>query len=318
MELMSILKLSTSAIRKLLMPRNGKDDLSTEHSLKFMLGQAAILSSRSKYESYKLLWDSEVKVFSQWGEDGIIDFLLTCLNISKPKIVEFGVGEFKECNSRFTAEFRNASVYMVDSNKNLVNYVKKLDLFWKNSLFPVTDFITPKSAKEHILNAQKLLGGIDIFSIDLDGNDYWILSNLELTGVSIVICEYNPIFNEIDCTVPRNDNFDRFDAHSSGLFFGMSLKASISIMGSKGFTFIGTNRVGNNAVFVKNEIEDQVPFPKPNIYDLKMFLDWRVRESRDTSGCLNYLQATDAFKMIETLSVIDLKSGKQKRLQDFN
>jgi hypothetical protein len=317
MELMSILKLSTSAIRNLLTSRINKDDESIIHSLNFLLGQAAILSSRSMYKSYKMLWDSEVKVFSQWGEDGIIDYLLTSLNISKPKFVEFGVGEFKECNSRFTAESRNASVYMVDSNKNLVNSVKKLDLFWKNSLFPVTDFITPESAGEHIINAKNLMGGIDIFSIDLDGNDYWILNKLDLSGVSIVICEYNPIFNEINCTVPRSDNFERFKAHSSGLFFGMSLKASISLMVSKGFTFVGTNRAGNNAFFIKSEMKDQVSIPLPIIDNLKTFLDWRIRESRDASGCLNYLNASQAFKIIESLTVIDLQSCEQKRLKDF-
>jgi hypothetical protein len=264
-----------------------------------------------------MLWDSEVKVFSQWGEDGIIDYLLTSLNISKPKFVEFGVGEFKECNSRFTAESRNASVYMVDSNKNLVNSVKKLDLFWKNSLFPITDFITPESAREHIINAKNLMGGIDIFSIDLDGNDYWIIDNLDLSGVSIVICEYNPIFNGINCTVPRSDDFERFKAHSSGLFFGMSLKASISLLDSKGFTFVGTNRAGNNAFFINNEMKDQVSIPLPVIDNLKIFLDWRIRESRDASGRLNYLNASQAIKIIESLTVIDLQSGDQKRLQDF-
>jgi len=317
MELMSILKSSTSAISNLLTSKVNKCDESIIHSLEFLLGQAAILSSRSMYKSYKMLWDSEVKVFSQWGEDGIIDYLLTSLNISKPKFVEFGVGEFKECNSRFTAESRNASVYMVDSNKNLVNSVKKLDLFWKNSLFPMTDFITPESASEHIINAKNLMGGIDIFSIDLDGNDYWILNKLDLSGVSIVICEYNPIFNEINCTVPRSDNFERFKAHSSGLFFGMSLKASISLLDSKGFTFVGTNRAGNNAFFIKNEMKDQVSIPIPIIDNLKTFLDWRIRESRDESGCLNYLNASQAFKIIESLTVIDLQSGDQRRLKDF-
>lgn len=317
MELMSILKLSTSAIRNLLTSRVNKGDESIIHSLEFLLGQAAILSSRSMYKSYKMLWDSEVKVFSQWGEDGIIDYLLTSLNISKPKFVEFGVGEFKECNSRFTAESRNASVYMVDSNKNLVDSVKKLDLFWKNSLFPITDFITPESARGHIINAKNLMGGIDIFSIDLDGNDYWIIDKLDLSGVSIVICEYNPIFNGINCTVPRSDDFERFKAHSSGLFFGMSLKASITLLDSKGFTFVGTNRAGNNAFFIKNEMKDQMSIPLPVIDNLKIFLDWRIRESRDASGRLNYLNASQALKIIESLTVIDLQSGDQKRLQDF-
>ena len=97
----------------------------------------------------------------------------------------------------------------------------------------------------------------------------------------------------------------------------MSLKASISLLDGKGFTFVGTNRAGNNAFFIKSEMKDQMSIPLPVIDNLKIFLDWRIRESRDASGRLNYLNASQALKIIESLTVIDLQSGDQKRLQDF-
>ena len=48
--------------------------------------------------------DLDYKIFSQNGEDGIIDYLLHALKIDKPKFVEIGVGDYSECNTRFLFE----------------------------------------------------------------------------------------------------------------------------------------------------------------------------------------------------------------------
>ena len=53
------------------------------------------------YKDIKNLNQVEYKVFSQNGEDGIIDFLLNQLNIQNPKFLEIGVGNYKESNTRY-------------------------------------------------------------------------------------------------------------------------------------------------------------------------------------------------------------------------
>ena len=72
---------------------------SETRALKYSLGQNSIIGSRANSSNFKNLWDAEVKVFSQWGEDGILDFLCEALGISKPKMLEVGAGNFRECNS---------------------------------------------------------------------------------------------------------------------------------------------------------------------------------------------------------------------------
>jgi hypothetical protein len=111
---------------------------------------AAINASKAARNTYRYLWDAEVRVFSQWGEDGILDYLFDITDISKPRILEFGAGNFTECNSRFAAEFRNASAYLVDMRDDLVENAKQLDVYWRNAIFPNQDFITPKSAQKHL------------------------------------------------------------------------------------------------------------------------------------------------------------------------
>ena len=53
-------------------------------NFKFALGQSAILASRHSHSKVKNLWDAEVKVYSQWGEDGILDYICEIIALAKP------------------------------------------------------------------------------------------------------------------------------------------------------------------------------------------------------------------------------------------
>jgi hypothetical protein len=59
-------------------------------NFKFLLGQNSVLTSRSMSEKFINLWDAEVKVFSQWGEDGILDFICEKIGLTKPRVLEIG------------------------------------------------------------------------------------------------------------------------------------------------------------------------------------------------------------------------------------
>jgi len=256
----------------------------------------------------KHLWETEISVFSQWGEDGIITFLLDSLEITKPRMIEVGAGMFNECNSRFQAEFRNASVYAIDPSSSLIPNCQSLDVFWRTTVIPINDFVTPLNINKHIESAKSLLGGIDIFSLDVDGNDYWILEAADLNEVSIVVCEYNPVFgNKATVTVPRNDKFNRELEHYSWLYYGMSLRACISVLSEKKFTFCGSNLAGNNAFFVRNNLIGLLPLEIPPLNDLSIYTDWRVRESRDQKRNLSYLFGKERERQIESLKVFDIK-----------
>lgn len=280
----------------------GQNDLLT----KMLIASSAINANKAAQSTYRYLWDAEVRVFSQWGEDGILDFLFDLAGLHKPRILEFGAGNFSECNSRFAAEYRNASVYAVDMREDLVEEVQSLDIYWRNSIFPVCDFITPESANAHQRLAHQKLGGIDCISIDIDGNDYWVLKSLDLTNVQIIVCEYNPLYGaDLACTVPENDFFDRTKEHFSWLHYGMSLRAAINLLSNIDFIFVGSNRTGNNAFFIKKYFVKSLNFDLPDIGHLEDFVDWRVRESRDAQGNLSYLSKEDAISIISDCQLVN-------------
>jgi len=273
---------------------------------KLLDAYASINSMRARKSDIRQLWDSEIRVFSQWGEDGIITFLFDSIGISKPRIIEIGAGNFEECNSRFHAEFRNASVYCIDLRTDLKANCQSLEIYWRSIIIPVNDYVTPINVNHHIESAKSLLGGLDLYSLDIDGNDYWILLESDLSDISIVVCEYNPLFgHRASVTVPRDDKFARESKHFSWLYYGMSLRACILVLKDKGFTFCGTNLAGNNAFFVKDNLVNYVNLDMPQLDDLARFTDWRVRESRDKKGNLSYLYGKERASLISSLKVLD-------------
>ncbi len=284
-------------------------------NFQFLLGQAAMLTSRASADRFTDLWDAEVKVYSQWGEDGILDYLCERIKLSKPKILEIGAGNFSECNSKFLAENRNASVFAVDGRKDLVDSIKSTSLQWKNHLYALETWVTPDNVGEIITQASMKLGGLDIVSLDLDGNDYWILERAELESISIVVVEYNPLFGfEKAVSVPRDDGFDRKEKHFSSLYYGASLKAFCYLLNKKNFKFIGTNRVGNNAFFVRQDLSKMVPINPRN--DLSVYTDWRIRESRSHEGSLTYLSGAERIKQIAHLDIKDVEFGLSITVKD--
>ena len=66
-----------------------------------MIGLSHILLMRKNYKDINKLHDVDYKIFSQNGEDGILDYLLYQLKIEKPKFIEIGVGDYTESNTRF-------------------------------------------------------------------------------------------------------------------------------------------------------------------------------------------------------------------------
>lgn len=279
---------------------------------RLLAAQGAMLARRGQPRHYANLHDAELHVFSQWGEDGILDFLCDSLNIAKPRILEFGAGDFRECNSRYLAESRSASVVAVDARQDLFRAFEQSSLMWRTTVHPLIRFLTPTNAAEVFAEAKHLFGGRppDIFSLDLDGVDYWIMESLDLSGVQIILVEYNPLFGaEFAVSVPKSETFDRRKEHSSWLYFGASLRAWIHLLGSRGYEFVGTNRQGNNAFFIQSSSTALVPVDRVDLAELDAFVQWNVRESRDDEGRLSYLSGSARGDAIRDMPLVDVLTG---------
>jgi hypothetical protein len=277
----------------------------------YRTGVGAIMAQKAARPTFRHLWDAEVPVYSQWGEDGILDYLCDFLDLSRPRAVEFGAGNFLECNTRFLAEHRSASVMAVDARPDLAATVASLRVNWCTTILPRQAWITPLTAPELMREARAEFGAVDIVSLDIDGNDYWVADSLPLDDVTVVVVEYNPLFGARDpLSVPRDDGFDRTQAHYSFLYYGASLRAFVTLLGERGLTFLGSNRAGNNAFFVRSTRLAGYPLPIPDPRDLGPYTDWRCRESRDRSGNLDFRTGRERIDVMAGLPLVDTVTGE--------
>ena len=285
----------------------------------YTAGVAAIMAQRAARPSFRYLWDAEVSVYSQFGEDGILDLLCDRLGLHKPRAVEFGVGNFLECNTRFLAEYRGASVLAVDARPDLASTVAHLPVRWRSHLEVRQGWVTPETAPRLLDDARSRFGGVDLVSLDIDGNDYWVARELDLHDVTLVTVEYNSILSRTRAvTVPRDDAFDRTKAHFSWLYFGASLHAFGDLLGQRGFALVGVNRVAHNAFFVRKHRVADVGLPPVTEDDYPAFTDWRLRESRDERGKLSYASGAERVALIAGLPLVDVVSGESLDVNTAN
>ena len=142
-----------------------------------------------------------------------------------------------------------------------------------------------------------LFDKIGIFSIDIDGNDYWILKEILNKKIfpEIIVVEFNSTFQNKSFTVPYNKNFERFKMHKSGWYHGASIVAFDKLLKSNNYTLVRTI-AGVNAFFVNKKILKKAK--------LKKIFSKNIKEENRVRKKLSKLNARQQFKKIKNLKFI--------------
>ena len=291
-----------------------KLDIYAFDKIMFCVGEVQISQNKNKYEEVSDLNEIEVKIFSQNGEDGIIDYLINKLKLNTKNFVEIGVGNYRESNTRFLYNKYHPKGLVVDFIDDMEKKVKPFVNLWKGDLRICNKQINSENIL-HTLN-QNCDYKIDIFSIDIDSIDYWIIEKLNKRISKIFVAEYNPVFgSEIEVTVPNISGFERNKYHYSNLCYGMSLRALINLMDKKGYYFIGTNLQKINAFFILKDFKKEEFFKNIEIKSLDNYTNSNIRDSRDENYKLSYLSGDKKIKEIQECKVINLKDNKNELVQ---
>ena len=281
----------------------------------FTIGSSHLALMRQNYNNIRDLDELNFKIYSQSGEDGIIDYLLYSLKIKKPKFVEIGIGDYWESNTRFIFEKTSCKGLVIDTIENLEQKVMKNVKFWKGDLTVLQKEIDSDNILE-ILHNRNFDKNIDLFSIDIDGVDYWVLEKLPNEFAKIIVAEYNAHFgDELMVSVPNIKGFQREKYHYSHLCFGTSIKALISLLNKKGYIFLGSNIFRTNAFFILKKLQDKINLNLSETNQLNTHVDSNIRESRDRKGKLNFLSGKSRMKEIEDCDVIDLSSNENNLIK---
>lgn len=275
------------------------------------LDEAKILSAKAFIRRFddpraaKGLPDVEFKVFSQFGDDGIIQYLIRRLDIAPDlrTFVEFGVEDYSEANTRFLLLNDNWRGLVMDGDARNIEAVKAREMYWRHDLVAACEWIDRDNINA-ILASHDFTGEIGLLSVDVDGNDYWVWEKLDIVDPVIVVVEYNSVFgSRRPFTVPYDPAFDRTKAHFSNLYWGASLAALDGLARRKGYTFVGCNSAGNNAYFVRNSHIGRGGIEGVAVAD--GYVESRFRESRDSQGQLTFLSGAARRDAIADMPVYD-------------
>lgn len=279
-----------------------------------ILIETKLLTAKTLINSFNYNLDEDIqyyefKVFSQWGDDGIIQYLIHKLDFEHKTFVEFGVENYLEANSKFLLINNNWSGYVLDGSTSNVEQIKNSSLYWKYKLKVKDAFITAENINQ-LLQESSFGENIGILSIDIDGNDYWIWKTIEIKPI-VVIVEYNSVFGaQNPWTIPYQADFVRNKAHFSNLYYGTSLLSLFNLAKEKGYAFIGCNGAGNNAYFVRN---DKLNGLIPKSCE-EGFVDAYFRESRNIEQQLTYLSDDARLQAIKGMRIYNTQNHQQEQI----
>jgi hypothetical protein len=186
-------------------------------------------------------------IYSQWGEDGIIENIFNRIGTKNKFCVEFGTGNGTECSNVWNlVKNHDWSALLMEPDRARYQVWLGITKDMKN-LKILQTAITPhgETALENILSSNRVPINLDMLSIDIDGDDYHILKSLDKYKPRVIIIEHNP-------TIPPFD--DIVQTYGEKESFGSSAKANVNLAHEKGYLLVAATRT--NCLFVtKNEFE---------------------------------------------------------------
>jgi hypothetical protein len=227
----------------------------------------ANLHGSPRYQDPKRLNRHEYQVYSQNGEDGIIEEIFFRIGTSNRLFVEIGVQDGLECNSTYLL-LKGWSGYWLEGNSDSVAAIQGRfsGPMGKHQLKVRKAFVTAENV-EMMLKDEGVPTEFDLLSIDIDGNDYWVWKALDRFNPRVVAIEYNALFRHDVRWVMKYDPTHVWDGTS---YFNSSLKSLELLGASKGYCLVGCNFHGVNAFFVRRDLVQEMfcaPFTAENHYE---------------------------------------------------
>jgi len=191
------------------------------------------------------------KVYSQNDEDGIIQEIFKRIGTTNRTFVEFGVETGVETNTtKLLLEgwrglwIEAASTYVAEIRKIFAHKLADGSLKVRESVVTVANI--------NGLIAEAGVGReIDLLSVDIDYNDYWVWKAITTINPRVVIVEYNATLRPpLSLVVPYDPN----GSWDGSNFFGASLEAFVKLGRDKGYRIVGCNFSGSNAFFVRSDL----------------------------------------------------------------
>lgn len=199
----------------------------------------------------------EFSGFSQNGEDGILDVLRKNLLSSNRYFIEIGAADGIENNTGWLLVAERYNGIMIEGSPKLVERANRVVTRYSIGAESYNMFVTKESVAD--IKAMALHLDPDVFSLDIDGNDYYIAKAIFDSGFrpKIFVVEYNSVYGpERSMTIKYKSDFAFKSEHQTHLYYGVSISGWRKLFKDNGYRFVTVDRNGVNGFFVDPQFFD--------------------------------------------------------------
>ena len=229
--------------------------LKNKFSAQTQIAQRQLFNFYQVHKDKLQLSQTGFSVFSQFEEDGLILFILAVIGIKNSNFIEIGSDDGLNSNCANLALNFGWYGLFIDANQRSISrgeyfYRKHPNPFGYKPRFCLTK-VTRENINE-IIESNGFRDEIDLLSIDIDGNDYWIWDAIHVINPRIVMIETHINFGLRDIVVPYDPNYVYPGKHPQ--YHGASPIAMVKLGRKKGYRLIGANMLGFNFIFLRNDL----------------------------------------------------------------
>lgn len=218
----------------------------------------ALLESPRNADDRRLL-KYGYRVYSQSDEDGILHEILHRIGDGGRRFVEIGAGDGFENNTLFLLIQGWRGVWIEGSSRKVTSAKKHHEAeIAEGRLQVVEQYATAANIDETIKRFSP--GELDVLSVDIDGNDYYVLGAIRAVAPRVIVAEYNAKFPPDVRWIMEHNEAHRWDSTD---YFGASLKALEILLLERGYFLVGCNLLGTNAFFIRKDLVRDPPFCAP-------------------------------------------------------
>lgn len=228
------------------------------------------IAQRHLYHSYRglaltgivpPLRETGFRCFSQFEEDGKLLFIFALLGIPSGTFLDIGGADGIDSNcANLALNFGWRGVF-VEGNADKVRRGREFYRKHPDSRLYPPKFVEAMVTRENIndlVGQSGLPEDIDLMSVDIDGNDYWVWDALTCVAPKVVIIETHIEFGHRSIVVPYDPRYVHPGKHPD--YHGASPAAMEKLARKKGYRLIGSNEYGFNTIYVRRGLaEDLLP-----------------------------------------------------------
>jgi len=200
------------------------------------------------------------RVYSQTDEDGILREIFRRIGEGNRLFLEIGAGDGLENNTLFLLVQGWRGAWIEGSARKAQAAQKTFAAEIAEGRLRVEEHFLTAANVDKIVGKFAPANEIDLLSIDLDGNDYYILDAIRSVAPRVIVAEYNAKFPADVVWIMEYNEAHRWDSTD---YFGASLKALEGLLAVRGYVLVGCNIVGMNAFFVRADLAKDPPFCAP-------------------------------------------------------